>query len=98
MLNVLPSKAVIGIGQIYTLFAYSGSFSGAFSSLQGYLIQTGDATAGLNAQGLGAGYSYVNITAVPEPETLAPLGLFACGLLLNTRFFARKRSAKHASA
>jgi hypothetical protein len=90
-LNLVALNGGIGIGQSYTLFAYSGTFAGAFSPIAGYLIQTDESAGGLNAQGLGTGYSYVNITAVPEPGTFLPLGLVACWMFSRTRSACRRR-------
>jgi T5SS/PEP-CTERM-associated repeat protein len=83
-LNVLPLNGGSYLGATYSLFAYTGSFTGNFSPVAGYQITLDASVGGANVSGLN-GYKFANITAVPEPGTLLPLGLVAFGLLTRNR-------------
>jgi autotransporter-associated beta strand protein len=67
----------------YTLFAYNGTLTGIFASTNlnplNWLINYNDGAPGVN--GAGGFTSFITITAVPEPSSLALLGLTSLGLI-----------------
>jgi hypothetical protein len=83
------------LGDTFTLFAYEGALSGTFNGLgEGdtttdnlggvWRINYAEAAPGQNYSGL-TGQTYVNITAIPEPNVAALLGALGTLILLRRR-------------
>jgi autotransporter-associated beta strand protein len=82
-------------GDTFTLFAYEGSLIGTFigladgdtimdDQLNSWKIEYAATSAGQNYSGL-VGQTYVNITAIPEPNVAALLGALGTLILLRRR-------------
>jgi autotransporter-associated beta strand protein len=82
------------LGDTFTLFAYEGTLSGTFNGLADgatfndaggdWRIDYAVATPGQNYSGQ-IGQTYVNITAIPEPNVAALLGALGTLILLRRR-------------
>lgn len=91
-LNIIE-LASAAIGNIYTLFGYTGALTGTFNGLADdstftvggniWEINYNNGSPGLNGGNLGSTFVTLTLTAVPEPSSLALVTLVGVGLTLR---------------